>query len=89
MQALDLSRRDFSGAGPRLILVHGRNDPVIPAGESRALAAAVRGADGRSRAELHLVDGIGHVEAGGIGLGDALVLAEAVYSLLALRDRAD
>ncbi|MEQ8345612.1 MAG: hypothetical protein RIB84_17525 [Sneathiellaceae bacterium] len=86
MAALDLARRDFGAAGPHLILVHGRHDRIIPHGQSLALAAAMRGADGESRAELHLVDGIGHVDAGGMTLGDGLVLAEAVYSLLALRD---
>jgi len=87
MRALDLSARDFGTAGPHLVLVHGRNDTIIPFTESLALAAAVRGPDGTPRTELHLVDGIGHVEAGGITFGDALVLAEAVYSLLTLRDR--
>lgn len=87
MRALDLSRRRFDPQGPHLILVHGRNDPIIPYTESLALAGAVRGPDGSPRAELHLVDGIGHVEAGGMTFDDARVLAEAVYSLLAHRDR--
>lgn len=87
MRALDLSDRDFGPKGPHLVLIHGRGDTIIPYTESLALAGAVLGPDGRPRTELHLVDGIGHVEAGGITFGDALVLADAIYSLLSLRDR--
>ena len=40
MAALDLSRADLSRLGARLILLHGRDDAIIPFTQSLALAAA-------------------------------------------------
>ncbi len=80
--ALDLAARDLGALGARLILVHGVEDDIIPASESRALAAAAGG-----RADLFLVDGFGHVgaEPGAFG---KFALWRAVYRLLELRDGA-
>lgn len=41
-----------------LLVLHGRDDPVVPVGQSEALAAAVRSAGGD--VELHVFDGEGH-----------------------------
>ena len=62
--------------------MHGVEDDIIPASESRALAAAAGG-----RADLFLVDGFGHVgaEPGAFG---KFALWRAVYRLLELRDGA-
>ncbi len=80
MAALDLAARDLGTLGARFILVHGVEDDIIPASESRALAAALDG-----RADLFLVDGFGHVgtEPGAFG---SFALWRAIYRLLELRD---
>ncbi len=40
LQALDLKRQDLSSLPLELLLIHGRDDPIIPSTESTALAAA-------------------------------------------------
>jgi len=82
LRALDLAGRDLSALPAPAILIHGRDDPVIPFTESRALAAAL----GAERAELYLVDNLAHVDLGPAGLGDALTLWRAAYDLLTARD---
>ena len=82
LAGLDLERRDLSRLGPRLIVVHGRDDAIIPYSESVALAAAAA----PERTELFLVDSLAHVELGPTGLGDGLTLWRAVYAVLAERD---
>jgi len=83
MMALDLSRADLSRLAAELILLHGRDDAIIPYTESQALAAAAPA----GRATLYLVDNLSHVELGPGSLPDALRLLAATYHLLALRDR--
>ncbi len=83
MAALDLSRAELSHLGARLILLHGRDDAIIPYTESQALAAAAP----RDRVTLCLVDNLSHVELGPGDVPDALRLLAATYRLLALRDR--
>lgn len=41
MRALSLADRDFSGVRARFLLVHGRDDAIVPYAESEALAAAL------------------------------------------------
>jgi hypothetical protein len=84
LRALDLAQRDLSALPFELILVHGRDDPIIPASESRALAAAVPA----DQVSLHIVDRLGHVELTAGGLLDGIGLWRAVYRLLSLRDAA-
>jgi len=79
---LDLARRDLSRLEARLILVHGRDDPVIPASQSRALARAVP----EERVRLHIVESLGHVELGAGGLFDPFRLLGAASALLEARD---
>ena len=64
------------------MLVHGRDDPIIPETESMALAAAV----GAGRARLYLVDSLDHVDPKPAGLVDRLVLLRAIAELLEIRD---
>lgn len=80
--ALDLKQRDLRGLGAEAILVHGRDDPIIPETESIALAEAL--AEGRGH--LYLVGSLAHVDFAPAGLGDSLVLLSAAMRLLALRD---
>lgn len=82
LRALDLKRYELSQLSARLIAVHGRNDAVIPFGESLKLARAVP----PGHARTYLVDSLAHVDLGPSGLADALTLLSAVYRLLAARD---
>jgi pimeloyl-ACP methyl ester carboxylesterase len=82
LAALDLSHRDLSRLDARLLLVHGRDDPIIPSSESVALAAAA------PDASLYVVDSLAHVELDPAGLVDGLRLWRAIYALLSERDAA-
>jgi hypothetical protein len=82
LRALDLQRLDFSRLPFELILVHGRDDPIIPSTESEALAAAAPA----DRVSLYLVDHLAHVELNPAGLLDGLELWQAIYRILAERD---
>lgn len=82
MAALDLARRDLSTLAAELILIHGRDDRIIPHTESLALAAAAPA----DKVSLTLVDNLAHVDLGPGGLLDGARLLAAAYRLLALRD---
>lgn len=79
---LDLRRLPLERLDIRFVLVHGRDDPIIPETESVALAAAV----GAGRARLYLVDSLDHVNPKPVGLLDRLVLLRAIAELLEIRD---
>ncbi len=66
------------------MLIHGRDDEIIPYSESLALAAAA----GEDKAELFLVDNLAHVDLGPGSLDDQLTLWRAAYRLLEERDDA-
>jgi pimeloyl-ACP methyl ester carboxylesterase len=78
IEALDLRRRDLAGLRARLLLLHGRDDGIIPYTESLALAAALPG-----QATLYIVDSLAHVD---LGPADTLALWHAAYRLLEERD---
>jgi pimeloyl-ACP methyl ester carboxylesterase len=82
IRALDLRRRDLSALDTDFILVHGRDDPIIPETESLALAESLP----PGRAKLYLLDTFQHVEAAEIGFADKLTLLSAVYTVLKYRD---
>lgn len=82
IEALDISRRDLGRLKTRLILVHGRDDAVIPYTESLHLAAAAPAGG----ASLTIVGDLMHADLGGIGLWDAFRLWRAVLRLLRERD---
>ena len=82
LEALDLKRQDLSQLPFELLLIHGRDDPIIPSTESVALAAA--GPDDQT--SLYIVDSLAHVELGPAGLIDGIKLLRAVYRLLTWRD---
>lgn len=84
MAALDLAGRDLSGAPPEALLIHGRDDAIIPASESIALAAALPGAP-----ELILLDELAHADLATDGARtnvDFLRLWRASAWILAARD---
>ncbi len=80
--ALDLARRDLALLGVRFVLVHGRDDPIIPETESMALTRAL----GPGRGELFVLDSLDHVDPRPAGLVDRLRLLRAIYTVLELRD---
>ena len=80
--ALTLAGRDFSRLHPRLLLVHGRDDPIIPVTESQALAAAAP----PGRADLTVVDSLMHADLRPAGWHDGWQLYGLVWRLLAARD---
>jgi hypothetical protein len=82
--ALDLKKRNLSGAPRDVILVHGRDDRIIPAGESSNLAAALPA----GRGHLYLVDHLAHADLEPGDWRDVLMLWLAAYRLLELRDGA-
>ena len=84
IRALDLKNLDLGQVSARILLVHGRDDRIIPYSESLALAAAA----GEPQAELFLVDNLAHVDLGPGSLDDQLTLWRAVYRLLEERDGA-
>jgi hypothetical protein len=84
IEQLDLERRNLAALDTDFLLIHGRDDRMIPASQSIALARAV--APGRG--ELYLVGGLDHAQVTTIGAGDALTLLQAIYECLRLRDQA-
>lgn len=79
MAELSLAGRDLRALKGRLILIHGRADPLIPYSESMALARAV------PSSELFLVDGFSHITPQGLDWGGQLQLVSAVQAVLARR----
>jgi fermentation-respiration switch protein FrsA (DUF1100 family) len=82
IEALDLARRNLHALDVEFVLVHGRDDAIIPETQSMALAAALD----PDRVHLYLVDSLHHVDPEPPGLGDMLTLLQAVYRILELRD---
>ncbi|MBS0522816.1 MAG: alpha/beta hydrolase [Proteobacteria bacterium] len=81
IDGLNLALYDLSRLRCRLILVHGRGDPLVPYSESQALAAAASNA----RVSLFLVDELGHVDFNAVTIANAWTMWRAVNSLLAER----
>ena len=82
IEQLDLRHRNLTALDTDFLLIHDRDDRIIPASQSVALAGAV--APGRAR--LYLVGGLDHAQVKKVGIGDALTLLRAVYECLRLRD---
>jgi pimeloyl-ACP methyl ester carboxylesterase len=83
LEGLDLARRDLGALKAQLILIHGRDDAIIPYSESVALARAA------PRSHLALLDSLAHADLGPGGLMDALRLWRAAYVLMRQRHGAD
>lgn len=81
IDALNLALHDLRSLKARLILIHGRDDTMIPFTESEALAAAVPAGN----ASLYLVDNIGHVEFDSVSLANAWTMWSAANRVLSLR----
>jgi pimeloyl-ACP methyl ester carboxylesterase len=83
MAALDLKTQDLSELRAKLILIHGRDDAIIPFTESQALAAAVP----PGQSDLYVTGSLTHVDLGTGDLIETLTLWRAVYRVLRARDR--
>lgn len=83
--ALNLRGRDLTGAPRSIIVIHGRDDRIIPVSESIGLAAALPVA----RGHLYLVEHLAHADLEPGDWRDLLTLWEATYRLLCLRDGAE
>jgi pimeloyl-ACP methyl ester carboxylesterase len=81
MQNLNPARFPLDRLRCPVILLHGRSDRIIPYSQSVALQRAIG-----ASAELHLPDGIGHVEVATLTWSNIAPLWRAIDSLLALRD---
>jgi hypothetical protein len=82
LDALDLERRDLSRVPFEVILLHGRDDPIIPSTESQALAAALPD----DQVSLYVIDRLTHIDLSPGGLLDGFDLWRAMYRLLSRRD---
>lgn len=78
IDGLNLALHDLGKLRGHLILIHGRDDRMVPYSESEALAAAVPGA----RVSLFLIDGIGHVEFNAVSLANGWEIWRAALALL-------
>jgi fermentation-respiration switch protein FrsA (DUF1100 family) len=66
-----------------LILVHGRDDALIPYTESQALTLAA----GVEKTDLFIIDSLQHIELELSGISDLSKIWRATYLLLRERDR--
>ena len=80
IEALSLAERDLANLSTTLLLVHGHNDPILPASES------VRLADAAPNSRLYLLNNLAHVALNLDSLADAWTLLRACYDLMAARD---
>ena len=83
LRALDVSTRDLGDLKARIILIHGRDDRLIPHTESLALASALAS----GRASLSVIENLEHVELRLSNISDAFKLWQAVRTLLEERDQ--
>jgi hypothetical protein len=82
IERLDLRQHNLAALDTDFLLIHDRDDRIIPASQSAALTRAVA----PGRAQLYLVGGLDHAQVKTLGIGDALTLLQAVYECLRLRD---
>jgi pimeloyl-ACP methyl ester carboxylesterase len=80
--ALNLAGRPLADGPAHLLLIHGRDDTIVPVSESVALAAALP----PNSSELFLVDNLQHANMRPGGWRDLWVLWRAAYRLLRIRD---
>ena len=80
--ALNLRGHSLAGAPRDIILIHGRDDRIIPVSESIGLAAALPA----ERGHLYVVEHLAHADLEPGDWRDVLTLWQATYRLLRLRD---
>jgi len=80
IEVYSLADRDLSHLSGRALLIHGRDDAMIPHTESARLARAI------GETDLHRIDGFSHIDAHGVGIIGQWQLVRAMIDLLARRD---
>lgn len=80
LAALDLANKDLAQLRARVILIHGRDDSIIPYTESVALKRRLQ-----DQAELFLIGGLHHVDVQ-LGAADMYRLWRGTYALLLAGD---
>ena len=80
IEAYSLADRDLSHLSGRALLIHGRDDAMIPHTESARLARAI------GETDLHRIDGFSHIDPHGVGFIGQWQLVRAMMDLLARRD---
>ncbi|NBB83152.1 MAG: RNA methyltransferase [Alphaproteobacteria bacterium] len=83
LAALDLAQQDLSAIDGPVLLMHGRDDAVIPYTESLALRDALAPDQG----QLYLLDAFAHVDLATLGTRDTLTLLALIQAALVERDR--
>ncbi len=78
IDGLNLALHDLSPLRGRLILIHGRGDPLVPYSESQALAAAAVNA----RVSLFLIDDLRHVDFDAVTFGNGWAMWRAALAVL-------
>lgn len=81
LNALNLADKNLKALDADLILIHGRDDAIIPFTQSQALAQAAPA----ERTALFIIDGLAHVEVGP-DIRDYVTLWRAAYTLLGKRE---
>lgn len=81
---LDLRNWQLEDLSAHFILIHDRNDRVVPADHSRWLMAALPA----GRVEAFLIGSLRHADPQPPGFRDAFTMLRAVYAVLTERDRA-
>jgi pimeloyl-ACP methyl ester carboxylesterase len=79
MNELSLKNRELDRLTGRLVLIHGREDTMIPFTESMDLADAV------PKTELFLIDGFSHIDPSTVGAVGKIQLVRAVQAILERR----
>jgi hypothetical protein len=79
---LDLRNWKLETLRPQFVLIHDRNDRVVPAEHSRHLAAALPAA----QTSVYFIGSLRHADPQPPGLRDAIQMGRAVYEVLSLRD---
>jgi pimeloyl-ACP methyl ester carboxylesterase len=78
---LSLAGRDLHALRAKVILIHGRDDAIVPYTESLALARALP----PENTHLALLDSLAHADLGPGGIADAFRLWQAAYALMRAR----
>ena len=79
---LDLGQRNLGRLNVDFVIVHDRDDRIVPETHALALAAALP----PGRAHVSLIDSLDHAQTGPTDLLDGLKLVEAVYAVLGMRE---
>lgn len=84
IDALDLRRWRLEDLKVHFILIHDRNDRVVPVGQTLAMAEVLP----PEQTDVFVLGSLQHADPKAPGLIDAFAMARAVYAVLSVRNRA-